>query len=37
MENNKILEIINLSLDESELDAELFKSFNNVNDDNEVN
>ena len=37
MENNGILEIANLSLDEPELDAELFRSFNNVNDDNEVN
>ena len=37
MENTGILEIANLSLDEVELDAELFKSFNNVNDDNEVN
>ena len=37
MENNGILEIANLSLDEPELDVELFRSFNNVNDDNEVN
>ena len=38
MENTEILEIANLSLDEPELDAELFISFNNMNDDNiEVN
>ena len=37
MENTGILEIANLSLDELELEAELFRSFNDMNDDNEVN
>ena len=37
MENTGTLEIANLSLDEPELDVELFRSFNNMNDDNEVN
>ena len=37
MENNGILEIANILLNEPELDAELFRSFNNVNDANEVN
>ena len=37
MENNEILEIANILLDEPELDVELFRSFNSVNDDNEVN
>ena len=37
MENTGILEIANLSPDEPELEAELFRSFNNMNDDNEVN
>ena len=37
MKNNGILEIATILHDEPELDAELFRSFNNVNDDNEVN
>ncbi|KAK2653144.1 hypothetical protein Ddye_013000 [Dipteronia dyeriana] len=37
MENVEILKIANLTLDEPKLEAELFRSFNNVNDVNEVN
>ena len=37
MENTGILKIVNFSLGEPKLEAELYRSFNNMNDDNEVN